>query len=150
MKDKFFYTITPFGCTITDYTGKDEVVKVPEEINGHKVTEIGMYAFSGCATYVKKIIIPEGVDLISHHAFRGCSKLETIVFPESLRRIFNGAFKDCPSLKVINFKGTKEQWKKVSISEDISHIKVTFNTERSMLSAFLNDCKDAEEIRKIK
>lgn len=36
------------GVTIYKYTGTDEVVEIPAEINGVPVTKIGSEAFFGC------------------------------------------------------------------------------------------------------
>ena len=149
MYKNFHYTVTPLGCIVTEYSGHDEIVEIPEEINGRKVIEIGNCAFIS-NTRIKEVIIPDGVDLIGHYAFAGCSKLEKMVLPESICKIFSNAFKDNNSLKKIQFNGTKEQWNDIHISvknDNIYNAKISFN-KQSELSKFLNICKDTEEIRK--
>ena len=150
LKD-FKYTSSLINCNdiaITGYSGKDEKVMVPEKIHGRQVTEIKSWTFAGKQT-IKEIIIPNGVFSIGSFTFEKCHKLEKITFPESLRVIFVDVFKDCPSLKTICFQGTEEQWNEILIhSRDrLSNVKIKFN-ESSKLSQFLNDCKDAEELRK--
>ena len=46
------------------------------------VTEIGNFAFRGCAA--KEIILPDSVESIRQCAFAGCKKLEKIVFGKGL------------------------------------------------------------------
>ena len=62
------------------------------------VTEIGMYAFSGCASLVE-ITLPESVKRIGDGAFSGCVKLEHFAIPSSVTEIGCGAFYNCTSLK---------------------------------------------------
>jgi hypothetical protein len=55
------------------------------------VTEIAIYAFSGCSG-LKSIMIPEGVTEIGFCAFEGCSSLKSIAIPESVIKIEPYAF----------------------------------------------------------
>ena len=146
MYDDFNYIVTPSGCIVTKYTGKEKIVTVPKEINGHQVNEIGMYTFAENKS-IEKVVIPEGVKQIGIYAFAGCSRLETLILPKSLRKICYRAFLNCPSFKEIRFKGTKKQWGEVDKHTSLSGAKIIFN-EPNKLSEFLNDCKDADEIRK--
>jgi len=43
---KFEYEEVEGGISITDYTGDDEIVVIPEIIDGQKVVEIGSSAFA--------------------------------------------------------------------------------------------------------
>ena len=65
--DTFAYTDIQYkyvdhgdGITITDCTGYDSVVCIPEKIDGKNVTEIGEYAFSRKHN-LKKVIIPSTI-----------------------------------------------------------------------------------------
>lgn len=54
-----------------------ETVKVPENINGAKVTKIRTNAFLG-EDGIKKIFIPSSMNNIESNAFRGCSSLSSV------------------------------------------------------------------------
>ena len=74
---------------------------IPAEIDGHKVTSIGLSAFAGCEL-LTKVTIPETVIVIGVHAFRYCSSLKTINIPDSVMFIVDGAFSSCTSLSNID------------------------------------------------
>lgn len=84
--------------------------------------------FEGC-TNLKKLYLPEGVQVIWDNAFKGCTSLEEIHLPSSLRYIGEHAFDGCENLKyaifnvkkIHNNRGwfsegveffTEEQWEK--------------------------------------
>lgn len=54
--------------SVTDYTGGDEIVAIPEEIDGITVTAISDMAFAHC-TALRWVYIPEGVAYIGADAF---------------------------------------------------------------------------------
>ena len=74
------------------------------------VTEIPNYAFFGYS--YKEIEIPDSVTEIGRFALCNTSNLESITLPAGLTHIGHSAFEDS-GFRNINFKGTKEQWKKV-------------------------------------
>lgn len=74
------------------------------------VTKIPDNAFLGYNC--KEIEIPDSVTEIGCHAFEYTSNLESITLPAGLTDIGHSAFEDS-GFRTINFKGTKEQWKKV-------------------------------------
>ncbi len=111
---------------------------IPQEINGIKVTAIGDFSFGG--TYIRRIVIPEGVVSIGKQAFESCGGLSSvilpstvtmidtfsffrcgglssIVLPESLASIGSGAFMDCDRLTDIYYSGSEEEWKAISIGD---------------------------------
>ena len=47
------------------------------------------------------VIIPEGVETIGYHAFRGCTSLEKVIIPEDVETIAGWTFKGCTSLKKV-------------------------------------------------
>ena len=85
---------------VTGYAGYDTEYVIPAEINGKKITEIGMTAFYEC-TSLTKVTIPDGVTSIGVEAFNRCTSLTDIVLPDSLTNIGNGAFANCTSLKSV-------------------------------------------------
>ncbi|MBO5447712.1 MAG: leucine-rich repeat domain-containing protein [Ruminococcus sp.] len=84
---------------ITDYTGSASNISIPAEINGIKVTGIGLLAFKDCTA--ESITIPDGVTLIYGSAFENCDNLKSINIPESVAQIANLVFADCDSLTEI-------------------------------------------------
>lgn len=87
---------------ITGYSGDATDVVIPNEIDGYKVTGIGMAAFYfGNGSKIKSVIIPEGIVSIGSQAFENCRALEKVTLPETLELIEHSAFKDCSSLRNI-------------------------------------------------
>lgn len=95
----FEYRIENDGITITQYTGQQENVVIPKEINGLPVTTISKCSFD--RKTVKNITIPNGITTIDEAAFFGCPILEHIFIPASVTAVGIRAFGMCPSLKDI-------------------------------------------------
>ena len=66
----------------------------------NSVTEIGMYAFSGCSG-LNSVTIPNSVTKISTSAFRGCTGLTSVTIPNSVTIIPSDAFSGCSGLTSI-------------------------------------------------
>ena len=79
------------------YYGCDEVIIIPSEIDGRKVTGIQRFAFSS-NEYLKSITIPDGVTSIGDSAFSDCRSLTDITIPDSVTSIGDSAFSGCRSL----------------------------------------------------
>lgn len=93
--------------TVTGYTGTDETVVIPSEIDGKKVKSVGEYAFNNCKT-IKSLAISEGVTCVDgsnagNGAFSGCKNLQSVFLPSTLKIIGANAFNGCNNLKEINF-----------------------------------------------
>lgn len=67
------------GGIISEYTGSESTVVIPDEIDGVPVTEIGRYAFENNLT-LESIVIGQNVTLIYPEAFDGCNNLKTVRF----------------------------------------------------------------------
>ena len=85
---------------ITGYSGSEEKVDIPAEIDGKSVTSIGWNAFYDCKSLVS-ITIPNSVTSIGTHAFHGCTSLTSITIPDSVTSIGYFAFVSCASLTSI-------------------------------------------------
>jgi len=90
------YKVNDGKVTLTRYLGKEELVTVPEEIDGYPVTTLDS-TFLYKST-VRKIILPDSVTLLIT-AFYGCSGLEEIRLSDNLDTIYLWCFKDCYNLK---------------------------------------------------
>lgn len=96
----YTYSQSNGKITITKYSGMEEVVEIPAEIDGALVTGIGTRAFQNCTT-IKKLTIPDGVTVINTGAFSGCKNLEELYYNCSLTSIGTTPFLNCTALKMI-------------------------------------------------
>lgn len=88
--------ITPDATrTISSYALRGSNIKSVVLNDG--LEKISSHAFSACRN-LTTINLPEGLQVISHWAFSQCYKLTSINIPESLRRIEDWAFHECTSL----------------------------------------------------
>ena len=78
------------------------------------VTSIGGYAFSNCGS-LTGIEIPDSATSIGENAFRNCSSLTSITIPDSITSIGYYAFYSCSNLKSVYYKGTANDWAKISM-----------------------------------
>ena len=83
--------------TIAKYTGEEEVIEVPSEIDGYAVTAIGYQAF----TYdeMKELYLPDSISSIGSRAFEYCDYLEEAVLCGSVDCAEN-AFDYCDYVKI--------------------------------------------------
>lgn len=100
----------------------------------YKVTSVGEGAFKNCEK-VTKIVVPEGVTLISTSAFFGCGAT-SMVIPKSLTTIQTNSF---PSkLKEVYYGGSYEyEWNKISGVRWVDTKRVTFHVFQNRQ----NDCR---------
>lgn len=92
----FVYTVSEGCAIITDYTGTDSNLVIPDTLGGYPVTEIEAFAFDECS--MVSVTIPASVKRIGGGAFYLCEALETVTFSEGLETIEETAFGDCISL----------------------------------------------------
>ena len=85
---------------IIKYRGSGIEIKIPENINGYKVTSIGEYAFKNC-NWLKSVTIPDSFTSIGNSAFEQCSNLSSVTFPDSVTSIGNSAFYQCSNLSSV-------------------------------------------------
>lgn len=101
--DEFTYTVndTTKEATITGYTGTQEDIIIPSKINGYKVTEIGLNAFSTNYKFIKSFKLPSTLKIINPCAFELCVGLTEVEIPYGCTTIKGSAFADCASLQKI-------------------------------------------------
>lgn len=99
----FQYDVVKNKIRIKAYIGKEDVVSVPEKIEGKTVNEIQTGAFKNCN--VKKITIPASVETIGSMAFFNLPDCEEITIGNKMALKSDDIFKRCPKLKEVNTKG---------------------------------------------
>lgn len=74
-------------------------------------------AFQACEN-LESVTLPEGLVTIGRYAFHTCESLQKITLPKSLCSIETGAFRYCSSLEAVFYRGSEEQWDKISFGAD--------------------------------
>ncbi|MBO4545498.1 MAG: leucine-rich repeat protein, partial [Verrucomicrobia bacterium] len=121
--EDFEYTISGDEVTITGYLGSNEVVTIPNIIEGclvrtlgsslfrynKTITEVvvpntvrtmGDWVFADCVN-LSNVTIPNSVTVIGEHPFIRCNSLIEVTLPDSLTSIGYGAFDSCASLETV-------------------------------------------------
>ena len=99
----------PIDCAFYNCSGLTRMT-IP-----NSVTSIGNYAFYNCSG-LTRITIPNSVTSIGEYAFSGCSGLKSVTIGNGVTSIDYGAFDGCGGLEKVYFKGSAEEWDKISIS----------------------------------
>ena len=86
------------GVEITGWSGDENELSVPPEIDGERVVAIGTRAFAGCRE-LERVILPEGLERLGDGAFADCPGLEEVSVPASVTRVGENPFAGCESLK---------------------------------------------------
>lgn len=145
----YIYLIfTDNTAVITEYTGSESTVKIPEKLDGHKVVALGSGSFYYNET-VTNVTIPSSVETIYASAFEGCSKLEKITIPNTVWEIYPGAFTDTPWLNkqkgdfvivgdsvLIKYNGTSST---VVIPDTVKHIGGAFSGNENIKDVTIPD-----------
>lgn len=101
-KNMFAYSENDDGTvTITGGNIVTPKLEIPAELEGKKVSAIGMNAFTG-NNVITDLVIPEGVKSLDWYCFNTCENLETVTLPDSLEFIDSWAFERCSKLKTIS------------------------------------------------
>lgn len=84
---------------------------------GNRVTSISDWAFSRCIG-LTGITIPDSVTSIGKAAFFACTGLTSVTIPNSVTSIGYWTFYGCTGLNYISYKGTKDQWGKIALTDE--------------------------------
>ena len=134
---EFEYTAKGKKAEITAINGEGEV-EVPAELDGNKVTSIGMYVFNWNNT-VTKVTLPEGLQKIERGAFAGNNKLTEINIPDSVTSIGNGAFSSCSALETVEISPYHKTYgicnKQLFLKKNMTLLRY-YGTERGTCEVF--------------
>lgn len=79
---------------ILKYSGSSLYLKLPEQVDGYRIVEIGTSAFRH-NTEIKELEISSSVQTVGISAFEGCTSLISIHIPSSVRTVKSSAFSGC-------------------------------------------------------
>ena len=96
----FHYEELETGIVLTEYLGSEAEPKIPQEIEGVKVTSIAQNCFSG-NIYIENITIPSTIWGVGIGSFKGCIKLREVVFEDGVEMIASYAFQNCKALETV-------------------------------------------------
>ena len=85
---------------ITDYSGMDTEVWVPEEIEGIPVKIISKKTFLS-RKQLRKVVLPETVEEIGDWAFAYCTNLESVWLPKKEMKLGSRIFMECPNVRKV-------------------------------------------------
>ena len=113
------------------------ILRIPTNIEGKVITQIGRGAFEKCIN-IEKILIEDGIYSIQSFAFYGCSALETVFIPKTVREIGDYAFAYCKSLTQVRLPDTIQKISKGLFSncEKLKLIKIPSSVVKICDDAF--------------
>src|SRR5690554_3436365 len=88
------------GLVLLNYLGSDEVIVLPETIDGKPITSISKYTFANTDA-IKAVRLSDSVTELEFGAFGGCTGLELFASGSGLEIIGKAAFQGCRSLKEV-------------------------------------------------
>ena len=99
-----YYIVNSNELMVTEYTGNEKNIVIPDTYNNYKVTSIGPNAFS--EKDIESITIPDTVTEIEGHAFQSCTNLKSVTLSKNLKTLGNNVFFLCTSLEEVTVPGS--------------------------------------------
>lgn len=144
-----FFTSNNNGTCYVDGIGscKDTEIHIPPiSPSGDTVTKIDDNAFDS-KTQLRKIVIPNGVEIIGNYAFLSCSNLQEIVMPDTIRSIYNYAFSGCTNLVNINIPNNVSSIGNYAFYNCKSIVSITLpNSMTSIVNEVFRGCSKLEKV----
>lgn len=94
------YTTSSGKATISQYSGSEATVKIPNVINGSITTVVDDFTFLYNST-AQSIIIPDSITTIGSYAFEHATALTSITIPQNVTYIGNAPFSGATALTEI-------------------------------------------------
>lgn len=104
--DGFVFTKSNGGVYVSDYTGNDTDLVIPETLLDLPVLAIYQGAFCD-NTDLTSVSFPESLNSVFAFSFRNASKITSINFSTGLSQLSLGSFQECTSLKQADLSMTK-------------------------------------------
>lgn len=123
------------GVAITGFNGTNEIVVIPETINGKTVVAIGEKAFANNQT-IRGLKISNSVSVIGDSAYMNCFSLEVVTFGSSVKTVEYHAFNACEKLKTVELNEGLETMIQCFIFTDIDRIEIPASV-KDMQSPFV-------------
>ena len=143
--EEYNYTVSGENCKLTKYLGDDAEVVIPSKYKGYNVVTLSG-TFQGNEK-LKKVVIPDSVNLIYDHTFNSCSTLETVEFSSSVNKIGFDSFRNCTSLTSINIPGNIKTIDTGAFSLCSNLSSVTLNEGvKTIYSGAFENCDKLESI----
>ncbi|MBR7099134.1 MAG: leucine-rich repeat domain-containing protein [Clostridia bacterium] len=83
-------------------TCTDADLRIPETVNGYRVTSVAADAFLAC-NQITNVILPDGITTIGSKAFSHCDAITSVQFGTALTQIDATAFANCDLLQTVVF-----------------------------------------------
>lgn len=94
------YVVENGEVTVTDYTGDEREVKIPEKIDGDPVTAVASSTFKR-NNNIRYVYVPDCVKSIGANAFTDCTALNEVFIGSGMETVSKNAFSRCRSLTVV-------------------------------------------------
>lgn len=109
----FSFSIQDGKATLTDYTGSDAIVTIPEAVGtttkttppktvSVPVTALEQTFYNN--SNITSVTIPDGVTTIGYNTFTYCDNLKTVSHGKQLQSIGESAFSSCSALESFSFQ----------------------------------------------
>lgn len=98
---EFNYTLTEAGIRIDKAAEAKALVEIPEELDGHPVTELGPYVLA--ESVVEELRLPPGLVKIGAYAFYNCVNLKKIYCYSRVKDLGTGMFAGSRGAEFLDF-----------------------------------------------
>lgn len=97
----FVYNYHTLGYFVADCFNESKEIKIPNNINGLPVNNIGTRAFQNCVN-LEKITFSKDITYVWQYAFMNCVSLREVIFNSpNIIKLATGAFSGCTSIEKI-------------------------------------------------
>lgn len=103
-----FFILNKNELMLTEYTGKNKNVDIPDSYENYKVTVIGTSVFHNNRE-IESVTIPDSIKEIQDYAFASCKNLKNVKMSKNIEILGTNSFYYCSSLESFEFLPTLKQ-----------------------------------------